>query len=81
MSKECKLSEVIILNTYNDASIDWIEDIEKMLNDTDGECIIRKYNLGSIGLIYAKIRKEKIDKIREIHPNLIIEENVRYSIE
>jgi hypothetical protein len=51
-----------------------------MLNDTDGERIIKKYNLGSIELIYAKIRKEKIDKIRELHPNLIIEENVRYKI-
>jgi len=51
MSKECKLSEVIILNTYNDASIDWIEDIEKTLNDTNGDRIVKKYNLGSIGLI------------------------------
>jgi predicted alpha/beta hydrolase family esterase len=80
MSKECKLYEVVILNTYsNDASIDWIEDIEKMLNDTYGERVIKKYSLGSI--IYAKMCEEKIEKIKQLYPNIVIEENVRYSIE
>jgi hypothetical protein len=82
MSEECKLSEVIILNTYtNDASIDWIEDIEKMLNDIEGERIIKKYSLDSIRLIYAKICEENIDKIKKLYPNLVIEKNEIYSIE
>jgi hypothetical protein len=80
MSKECKLYEVVILNTYsNDASIDWIEDIEKMLNDTYGERVIKKYS--SIRLIYAKICEENIDKIKKLYPNLVIEKNEIYSIE
>jgi hypothetical protein len=82
MSKECKLSEVVILNTYaNDASIDWAEDIEKMLNDTYGERVIKKYSLGSIRLIYAKICGENIDKIKKLYPNIVVEKNVIYSIE
>jgi hypothetical protein len=82
MSKECKLSEVVILNTYaDDANIDWVEDIEKMLNDTYGERVIKKYSLCSTRLIYAKICEENIDKIKKLYPNLLIEKNEIYSIE
>jgi hypothetical protein len=82
MSKECKLAEVIILNTYaNDASGDWIKSIEKILEDSKGESIIKEYSFDSKSLIYAKICEEKIDKIKRLHPTLEIEENSRYSIE
>jgi hypothetical protein len=82
MSKECKLAEVIILNTYaNDASGDWIKSIEKILEDSSGERIIKEYSFGSTSLIYAKICEEKIDKIKRLYPTLEIEENSRYSID